>query len=460
VRLIYYVMAGGLSALVTFGLSIVIWKTSNKYRLYPKIRERDVHTRPTPRLGGIAMFLGIAVAVAVASRFDQFHLVFAAPGPILAIFGAALIIVLIGVADDIWDLDWLTKLAGQIIAAGLLAWQGVQLTSLPMVGGILVLSSYAGLIVTVLAIVLVMNAVNFIDGLDGLVAGVAIIANIVFLAYSWILATTIAQAEYFNLASLLSSVLVGACVGFLPLNWHPARLFMGDSGALLVGLLMATSAISVTGQVNLTELTFNKQIFPAFIPILLPFAILVVPLLDFGLAVFRRLRAGKSPFSADRKHLHHRLLDMGHSHFHAVLIFYGWTAVVSIGCLLFIWVQAVWAITFIVAGLIVCTWLTLAPLTRRKVVEATVQLASPDAVEVAGATRFDPLDAAANSEAVESHGADDTAAAKLAVLESLARASTEENAAASTDPAPAAPTDPTPAATTHNPSAPKESSTE
>lgn len=382
-RLIYYLLAGVLSAGITFGLSIVIWKLSNKYRLYPKIRARDVHTRPTPRLGGIAMFVGIVITVAIASQLSQFHLVFARPGPVLAIFGAAFIIVLIGVADDIWDLDWMTKLAGQIIAAGLLAWQGVQLTSIPIVGGVIVLSSYAGLATTILIIVLVMNAVNFIDGLDGLVAGVAIIANIVFLIYSWILVTSMAQAEYFNLASLLTAVLIGACVGFLPLNWHPARLFMGDAGALLVGLLMATAAISVTGQVDVASLQYTKQLAPAFIPILLPLAILIVPLLDFALAVLRRLRAGKSPFAADRKHLHHRLLDIGHSQFHAVLIFYGWTAVISVGCLLFMFVQAVWAITFIVIGLAVCAAFTLAPLARRRTPDAALQSApdpsTPDA---------------------------------------------------------------------------------
>ena len=437
-RLSYYVLAGVLSAGITFGLSIVIWKLSNKYRLYPKIRERDVHTRPTPRLGGIAMFIGIAATVAVASQFSQFHLVFARPGPVLAIFGAAFIIVLIGVADDIWDLDWMTKLAGQIIAAGVLAWQGVQLTSIPIVGGVIVLSSYAGLLTTVLIIVLVMNAMNFIDGLDGLVAGVAIIANVVFLIYSWILVTSMAQAEYFNLASLLTAVLIGACVGFLPLNWHPARLFMGDAGALLVGLLMATSAISVTGQVDIASLQYTKQLAPAFIPILLPLAILIVPLLDFALAVLRRLRAGKSPFTADRKHLHHRLLDMGHSHFHAVLIFYGWTAVVSVGCLLFMFVQAVWAITFIVTGLIVCAYFTLAPLTRRKAVEAAVQLASPHAANEAGAAHLDPLDAAAGDTPAHAHGTAETRLADAAVLDALGK-DTPAGAAPAEAPNPPAP---------------------
>ncbi|MCU1584509.1 MAG: undecaprenyl-phosphate alpha-N-acetylglucosaminyl 1-phosphate transferase [Microbacteriaceae bacterium] len=398
-RLLIYVAAGALSAVVTYVLSMVIARLGMKYRLYPAIRERDVHKRPTPRLGGIAMFIGVLAAFIVASQLPQFHLIFAKPGPIFAILGSALIIVLIGVADDIWDLDWVTKLAGQIIAAGLLAWQGVQLTSLPIVGGIILLSSYSGLVITVLAIVLVMNAINFIDGLDGLVSGVAIIANGAFFIYSYTLVSRIAASEYFNLSLLISAVLIGACVGFLPLNWHPAKLFMGDAGALFVGLMMATSAISVTGQVDLAALPFAKQYIPAFIPILLPLAILVIPLLDFGLAVFRRLRAGKSPFSADRKHLHHRLLDMGHSDVHAVLIFYSWTMVVSVGCLLFLFFDAVWAVTFVAVGLVICTAFTLAPLTRRKAVEAAVQSASPDAAAGANASRFDPLDAAANDQA-------------------------------------------------------------
>jgi UDP-GlcNAc:undecaprenyl-phosphate GlcNAc-1-phosphate transferase len=396
VRFIFYLAAGGLSAVVTFVLATVVARLGMKYRLYPAIRERDVHTRPTPRLGGIAMFIGILTAFGVASQLPQFHLIFAKPGPIFAILGSALIIVLIGVADDIWDLDWVTKLAGQIIAAGLLAWQGVQLTTLPIVGGVIVLSSYTGLIITIFAIVLVMNAINFIDGLDGLVAGVAIIANSAFFIYSYILVTRSAAAEYFNLAILISAVLIGACVGFLPLNWHPAKLFMGDAGALLVGLLMATSAISVTGQVDLAALQYSKQLIPAFIPILLPLAILLIPLLDFALAIFRRLRAGKSPFTADRKHLHHRLLDMGHSDVHAVLLFYSWTAVVSIGCLLFMFFDAIWGVMFIIVGLVVCAGFTLAPLTRRKAIEASVQRASADDEAEGAVARFDPLDEAAN----------------------------------------------------------------
>lgn len=407
-RIVLYLAVALSSAVVTLGLSWLIYKLSHRYRLYPKIRARDVHTRPTPRLGGIAMFLGIVAAFAVGSLLPQFSLIFSDPSQIFAILGAAGLIVAIGVADDIWDLDWLTKLAGQIIAAGLLAWQGVQIGSIPVRDLLVIGSPWMSLILTVFIVVLVMNAINFIDGLDGLVAGVAVIANGVFFIYVYLISYgTAEQTDYFNLASFIAAALIGACLGFLPLNWHPARLFMGDAGALLVGLLMATASIAVTGNIDPCRLNGKCEnptdlgilgasgLLPAFIPILLPFAVLIVPLLDFGLAVFRRLRAGKSPFSADRKHLHHRLLDMGHSHFHAVLIFYAWTAVASVGCLLVLLLQDWWwALIITGVGLLICTILTLAPLSRRKAVEAAVQSADPDAVADGDVAAYDPLDAA------------------------------------------------------------------
>ena len=395
-----FVILAFVSAIVTFGASFVVLRLSHRYRLYPKIRERDVHTRPTPRLGGIAIFFGVfaafGVSYLIAGQFAPLRLIFSDPEQILAILGAALLIVLLGVADDIWDLDWMTKLAGQFIAAGLVAWQGVQVLSLP-IGGLTVGSSWMSILITVIAIVIVMNMINFIDGLDGLVAGVALIANGVFFLYSYLLVRDTSPSNYFNLASLIAAILVGACVGFLPLNWRPAKLFMGDAGALLVGLLMATSAIAITGQVDPTAVN-RSQLFPAFIPIILPVAILIIPLLDFGLAVFRRVRAGKSPFSADRKHLHHRLLDMGHSHLHAVLIFYGWTAAAAIGCLLYFVLPVYfglptwYATIFLVAALIVCALVTLAPLSRRKAVEAASQLAHP--IDQPDIARLDPLDEA------------------------------------------------------------------
>jgi UDP-GlcNAc:undecaprenyl-phosphate GlcNAc-1-phosphate transferase len=384
VRIVFYLLITVISAAVTYGLSVLIWRLSTRFRLYPKIRERDVHTRPTPRLGGVAMFLGMVVAVSVASRIPQLSLVFADSGKVLGLLWAATIIVLIGVADDIWDLDWMTKLAGQIIAAGLLAWQGVQISTLP-IGGVTIVSPYISLIITVLAVVLVMNAINFIDGLDGLVAGVALIAASVFFVYTYILQLQ-AQTEYFNLASLITAVLIGACIGFLPLNFYPAKLFMGDAGALLVGLLMAASAITVTGQVDPGVISqpdkLNAYLLPAFIPILLPFAVLLIPLLDFGLAVVRRLRAGKSPFAADRMHLHHRLLDMGHSHLQVVLIFYGWTFVISVGCLSYMFLPFWLASTLVIIGLVLCAAVTLSPLVRGRSQEPA-ELARCDGIDVA-----------------------------------------------------------------------------
>jgi UDP-GlcNAc:undecaprenyl-phosphate GlcNAc-1-phosphate transferase len=380
------------SALVTFVFSFFIRRLSHKYRLYPKIRERDVHTRPTPRLGGIAMFMGVAAAFVLASQLPFFAIVFGNPGPPFAILGAAFLIVIVGVADDIWDLDWTIKLAAQLLVAALVAWQGVQILSLP-IGGLTVGSPAMSFILTIFTIVLVMNAVNFIDGLDGLVAGVALISNGVFLIYSYLLARETSPSNYFNLASLIAAVIVGACAGFLPFNWHRARLFMGDAGSMLVGLMMATGAIAVTGQIDPATLG-RSELLPAFLPIILPFAILLLPLADFTLAVLRRLRAGKSPFTADRKHLHHRLLDMGHSHLQAVLILYSWTTVVSVGFLLFFIAKPYgFAVAFLVVGAILCTFLTLAPLTRRQRMEQSVQGTPGEDVF----SEFDPLDAASNS---------------------------------------------------------------
>jgi UDP-GlcNAc:undecaprenyl-phosphate/decaprenyl-phosphate GlcNAc-1-phosphate transferase len=364
-RIIFYVLAAGVSAIVTFALCFIILKLSHRFRLYPKIRERDMHERPTPRLGGIAMFFGVVVAIGVAAQFGTFDIVFSEPLKVGGVLLASLLIVLIGVADDIWDLDWLAKLAGQIIVGGVLAWSGIQIYTLPVVGGVAVLPINFSVALTVLVVVLVMNAVNFIDGLDGLVAGVAIIANGVFFIYSYVLAVNAGNTEYFNLASLITAVLIGACLGFLPLNWHPAKLFMGDAGALLVGLLMAVSAISVTGQVDPSTWTGGRQLLPAFIPIILPIAVLVVPLLDFGLAVIRRLLAGKSPFAADRKHLHHRLVDMGHTHLQAVLIFYSWTTVFSLGCLSYLFLPAIAATIAMGLGFVACLIVTALPLSRR-----------------------------------------------------------------------------------------------
>lgn len=438
-RIVFYVLVLAVAALVSYVFSTLIRRMSMKYRLYPQIRDRDVHSTPTPRLGGVAMFIGVLGAFAVASRLPVFSVMFAEPAKLWGILGAAALIVVLGVADDLWDLDWYTKLAGQLIAAGILAWPGTQIFTLPVPGGLIFTSSFFSLALTVFVVVLVMNAVNFIDGLDGLVAGVAIISNGVFFVYSYLISTgPSAQTDYFNLGSFLAAAVIGVCIGFLPLNWPPAKLFMGDSGALLVGLLTATSTIAVTGSLDPcvvtncgattpTGILGGSGTLPAFIPILLPFAVLLVPLLDFALAALRRLGAGKSPFSADRKHLHHRLLDMGHSRLAATLIFYAWSAVASVGLLMFLFVEWWWGLVALLSGFLVCAVVTLSPLSRRKAMEAAVQSLSEDEAELADVARYDPLDAASATGGSRDRGA--LAVAKARGDEARAHATRERDGA-------------------------------
>lgn len=357
--MIGYLMVAGSAAFVSFISSFVLWKLASRFGWYPEIRSRDVHKIPTPRLGGIAVFLSISAAMLVASFLVEFEGLFSNPRPLFAILIAAFVVVALGVVDDLIELDWLTKLSGQFIAAGIVAWQGVQIVSLP-IGGITIFSPTLSLVLTVLAIVLVMNAVNFIDGLDGLASGVALISNAVFFLYVLVLSLGEGMSQYFGLATMVTVLLAGALLGFFPLNWNPAKLFLGDSGALLVGLLMSVSAISVTGQINPGVIS-PTQLLPAFLPLILPLAVLIVPLVDFSLAVARRLRRGGSPFDADRAHLHHRLLDMGHSHRQAVLILYSWTAVLAIGTLMFLFVDWYLAAAIIGMGLVGATLVTFAP---------------------------------------------------------------------------------------------------
>ena len=366
-----YLFTALFTAIVTFALAWAVWRLSTKYKLHPGIRERDVHKTPTPRLGGIAMFLGVVAAIGVSAANPYFAIVWSVPHQVYAILVATVIIVLVGVADDLWDLDWFIKLGAQFIAAGIIAWFGeLQIYSLP-IGGLTVGSGWVSFTLTVFAIVIVMNAVNFIDGLDGLVAGVCLIANAVFFAYSYMLSRDF-TASNFSLATFLATVLIGACLGFLPLNWSPAKLFMGDAGALMLGLLMACSAIAITGQLDPTVLDpedFGRsQLLGAFLPILLPVVVVLLPLLDFGLAVIRRMQAGKSPFAPDRKHLHHRMLDMGHSDRDAVLIFYAWTAIVGLSVLLmYIGTTAGWpglyipGVIYFLAGAAACLVVTFLP---------------------------------------------------------------------------------------------------
>ena len=289
------------------------------------VRARDVHSTPIPRLGGVAMFAGFATAMAVASRVPFLGGVIDRSAWAV-VLGAGLVC-LLGVIDDLWDLDWLTKFSGQVLAAGLMAWQGVQLITFP-IGGLTIGSSRLSLISTVLVVVAAINAVNFVDGLDGLAAGIIGIGASAFFAYVYVLPRITSPGSYTSLAATVVAALLGICLGFLPHNFHPAKIFMGDSGSMQLGLLSAAGTIIVTGQIDPGAFA-GQTALPVFLPILLPLAVLLLPLTDMMMAIVRRTRAGHSPFHPDRMHMHHRLLAAGHSHRRAVLVMYLWAAVAS-----------------------------------------------------------------------------------------------------------------------------------
>ena len=351
------------AAAVTYLITPAVRLLARRAGAMTAVRERDVHDAVTPRLGGLAMLAGVVVAMLIASNVPFLEGLFRDTRQPWAILVAAALVCLLGAADDKWDLDWWAKLAGQVLAAMLLAWQGVSLVSLP-IGGVTILSERSALILTVLVVVVSMNAVNFVDGLDGLAAGVMAIVGSAFFLYAYMLTRTVSTTDYSSLAALLTAVLIGACVGFLPHNMTRARIFMGDSGSMLLGLLLAASTIAVTGQVDPARLS-GADIFGQFLPILLPIGVMVIPFLDFALAVVRRIGSGKSPFHADKAHLHHRLLRLGHSKRTAVLIMYTWTVVVSVGLLLPIMVSTRAVVIFWVCGLLFALLLTFDPLRWR-----------------------------------------------------------------------------------------------
>ncbi|MER5793027.1 MraY family glycosyltransferase [Streptomyces sp. NPDC001980] len=336
-----YLLTLCITAAVTYLLTGPVRKFAIVAGAMPEIRARDVHREPTPRLGGIAMFFGLCAGLLVADHMSNLNEVFAKSNEPRALLSGAALIWLIGVLDDKFEIDALIKLGGQMIAAGVMVMQGLTILWLPIPGvGTVALTPWQGTLLTVALVVITINAVNFVDGLDGLASGMVCIAAAAFFMYAyriWYSYGIEAAAP----ATLFSAILMGMCLGFLPHNMHPARIFMGDSGSMLIGLVLAAGAISVTGQVdpdvmNLfagSERNTVHQMVPVYIPLLLPLTIIAVPAADLVLAIVRRTWRGQSPFAADRGHLHHRLLEIGHSHSRAVLIMYFWSALIGFGAL-------------------------------------------------------------------------------------------------------------------------------
>jgi UDP-GlcNAc:undecaprenyl-phosphate GlcNAc-1-phosphate transferase len=327
-----YLLTACLAAAVTYLLTPLVRRFAERVGAMTAVRDRDVHTVPTPRLGGLAIFAGFLAGLLVASRLPALQTVFKTSDALAVVFGG-LLVVAVGFADDKWGLDALTKLAGQILAAGVMVLQGIQLLYLPIPRyGALSLSPDIGVPLTVLFIVVTINAVNFIDGLDGLAAGVVAIAAMAFFAYSYQLSVTF-HFQRANAPTLLTAVLAGTCLGFLPHNFNPARIFMGDTGSMLLGLVLSAATISLIGQQDpnayFASAGSTVRLFPTLLPLLLPLAVLAVPLMDLLLAVLRRTRGRQAPWTPDKRHLHHRLLLLGHSHARTVLLMYLWTGLIA-----------------------------------------------------------------------------------------------------------------------------------
>ena len=313
-----------ISAALCYLITPLVRSLAVRFGAVAGVRERDIHIAPTARWGGVAMWAAMAFTFLIVANLP---LVGKSVGQeAQGIFLAATAIVLLGMADDRFELDALTKLAGQVFAAGILLVYGIQILWLP-INGVITLPPSIGQLLTVLIVLVVINAVNFIDGMDGLAAGIVAISGIAFFAFSYLLAVDYGFSRA-GAPSLVTAVLVGMCLGFLPHNLSPAKIFMGDSGSMLLGLLLSVSAITLTGQVDPNAISAEK-LGPTLLPLLLPFAVLAIPFLDLLLAVIRRVRAGKSPFAPDNLHLHHRLLKAGNSTGQTVLILYLWTATIA-----------------------------------------------------------------------------------------------------------------------------------
>lgn len=330
-------MTGALDHLLVFltALGVVLLATPVAGRLATRWGavdlpgERRVHDSPTPRLGGLAIFAAILAAMTVASRLPAFQEVFRTTSEPQAILLASLVIVVLGVLDDTRGVSAPAKLAGQILAAGVLVLFGVNLLFVYIPGNpgsVVSLSSDLGAILTVLAVVAMINTVNLVDGLDGLAAGIVTIAAIALFCY-----VELAEATTVGLASSASLVLVaviGAALGFLVFNFNPASIFMGDTGAMLLGLLLGAAGVSAIGG----TVQPSRGAFAAFsVPVLVPVLVLAVPFVDTTWAILRRLRGGQPVFSPDKRHLHHRLIEIGHSQRRAVLIMYYWSALLAFG---------------------------------------------------------------------------------------------------------------------------------
>lgn len=365
-----YGIVFAVAALTTYALTFPVRRLAIKIGAIVVPDERRVHARPTPTIGGAAMFIGFLVALGVAALIPQFRAVFDGSTEPLGVALAAAIMFSVHIIDDRRGLSPPAKLAGMVLAGTALSHLGVtmQYFRVPFAGTVVISPDLAPL-ATVLWVVLIANAVNLIDGLDGLAAGVVAIAAAAFFIYSdRLFGAGILSPD--NVGPLVAIIACGICVGFLPHNFHPARIFMGDCGAMLLGLLLAASTLVVSGR---SDDAFSGQTFFFFAPVIIPFVILGVPVFDTLFAVFRRARSRTGLATADKAHLHHRLMRLGHGQRRSVLILWAWTAILSCVVLVPTYTQRGNAvIPFVVLALGVALYTMFHPEIRNRENEPTV----------------------------------------------------------------------------------------
>jgi UDP-GlcNAc:undecaprenyl-phosphate GlcNAc-1-phosphate transferase len=287
--------------------------------------DRKMHDRITPYGGGAAMFIGVCLAMAVASVIPALRPVFSGSSEPVGVLIAAAAIFIIGLIDDYRGMSAPAKIAGQVLAASILYFAGVTMYQFKLpFAGFVVLSPGMIPLITALWVVALTNAINLIDGLDGLAAGLVAIGAGALAVYGLRL-QELGLLPAQNVGPLVAVIACGVCLGFLPFNFHPAKIFMGDAGALLLGLLMSASTMVIGGRTA----PASGVTFFFFAPLFIPFFILGVPLLDALFAFVRRTANGQGFHAPDKDHIHHRLLRLGHGHRRTVAILWLWTALLS-----------------------------------------------------------------------------------------------------------------------------------
>ena len=344
-----------------------------------EIRQRDVHTQPTPSVGGLAMFTGFAGAYLLAQQLPALTRGFAPLTPeMTAVFFGGMAILAVGIVDDLYELGALTKLFGQFAAATVMSVLGIAFTVFYVPfgeGTTLILDQIQGMVLSAIFTVLLINAVNFVDGIDGLAAGLGMIAGTAILIYSLSVLHDQGGAVSAYPPAIICALLVGICAGFLPHNFEPARIFMGDSGAMLIGLLLSAASISASGKINMS-LYGAADLVALVSPIIVVLAAIALPVLDLVWAVVRRTARGQSPFQADAGHIHHRLLRLGHTHRRTVLVLYMWVSAVAFGAVSFSVIPFRFAVGFTLVALVTAFLLTLVPLAKGKIGPAGASSAS------------------------------------------------------------------------------------